>query len=741
MTTVTRPFAAWRVADRPDAVPAPGPPRPRADEVPPADDVPGVAEPADLGHRVVTLVAAIGLFGPAFAMWSGIVPLPEAGVMSVALTISAFVAAVGAATARTERSLRRVDLLLLVFGAAALVAWAATVVNLNPAYGTDEAAFAQYAARLLLNGHDPYGANLLPALRIFAVPIQYATYTLSGGVVHTLGYPALPVLLTVPFVELTHGVQSVIVADVAALVSSLVLAWFLLPARWRAMAVVTVVGLPILFGYAVAGINVILALPMLMVVAWRWTEVGSSGRLGRRGVVQALALGLAASVQQVVWFAVPFVVVGLWLCRRRHMDRHSAATVVGRYVALAAAAFAAVNGPFVVAGFGRWFHGVLGPLIQHAIPYGQGLIDLPGFAGVGGGNLSLYTAGALFVLVGLLAAFAVCFDRLWRAAFVLPSVALFFPTRSLAEYWMTLISVWLVSIATTELPAAPATTGSTGPVPWVLRRLRWPAGGGPGRRLPPARSRGGRPPRWILAALAFVPAAAVLGDAMATPSPLTLQITSVTTNGQFERVWRLAVEVHNRGGAPLSPHFATNSIGQMTPFWHQVAGPAAIGPHGRARYVLVAPNVGSMPGITTPFQLDAVTASPQTVSVARNFVTDPYSAWIYQSDVNRVLRKGASTTLTVQLRSPLGSAVHRAHVRVDLGQVIYGQGALIPSEAQINGAQVGQTPVSALTNRDGEATFVVRDDFPQGQPIYFQAWAVSPRGYPFGYSEVVSVLW
>jgi hypothetical protein len=679
------------------------------------------ASDAETVHRVTVVLAALGLLGPAFAIWAGIVPLHITGLAAGLVTVGALGALVAAAAARTETALRRVELGLLLLGLLALAGWAFSVVAANPAYGTDEAAFEQYAATLLMHGGNPYAHSLLPALREFQVPIQYATYTTSGGVVATLGYPALPVLFVVPFVWLTGGVQAVPVADVTALALAMVTTFLVLPRRFRALSVVVVVALPILFGYSVAGVNAILALPLLAVVAWRFTETGAGGRLGGRGALQAVCFGLALSVQQIVWFLAPFVVVAIWVCRRHELGASRAAGVLGRYLGLAAVAFGAVNAGFVAANPSAWLHGIAGPLLQHAIPYGQGLIDLPVFAGIGGGDLGLYTVGALALLVGLLVCYRLYFTRLWRCAFILPSLALFFPTRSLAEYWATLVSVWIVSVfaGPPPRPGQPAEAGRSG----LSRLLRRPWA------------------RTGVAAAAFLPGALVIGAALMSASPLSMRILRIGTNGQFQRVWELTVRVRNHGSQPLRPHFAMNSSGQMTPFWHRLAGPATLAPGASATYLLAAPNVGSMPGITEPFQLDAVTSSPESISVTRNVTTDPYATWIYQSDVNRVLPFGRSTRLTVQLRSPLGSRVERAGVRVELGQIIYAEGALIPGEARINGDPEGRSPVALLTNRAGEATFTVTDISNQHFPLYFQAWAVGPGGYPFGYSEVVDVLW
>lgn len=692
------------------------PPEPALD----ARSVPAPLLRADRGHRVLVALAAIGILGPAFATWSGIIMVPLTGFASVMVTAGSLALLVCAAATGTERGLRRVEVALLVLGVVTLASWTASVIAANPAYGTDEAAFEQYAAHLLVHGLDPYRHTLLPALREFRVPIQYATYTTSGGVVGGLGYPALPVLLVVPFAWLTGGVQAVPVLNAVALGAGMVVAFLVLPRRYRALAVVAVVGLPILFGYAVSGVNVILAVPFLVVVAWRFTETGAGGRLGRRGVLQALCLGLAISTQQMAWFFFPFVVVAVWTARRGELGRRGAASVSVRYTGIAVATFLAVNAWFILSGPGAWLRGVLEPLVQHAIPYGQGLVDLPVFAGIGGGDIGLFTCGAIAVLLGLLLCLHLFFRSLWRCTFLMPSLALFFPTRSLAEYWMTMITVWLVSL----FASPPGATLHT-------------VGGVPGTRAPSG-------PRWgrvLVAAAGFVPSLGLLGVAASSAAPLSLAVSSIRTNGQYGRVWELTVKVTNRSARPLRPHFATNSIGQMTPFWHVLQGPPFLAPRARATYRLAAPNVGAMPGITEPFQLDAVTDSPETISVTHDIVTEPYTAWIYQSDVNRVLHSGDAVPLTVELRNPFGGPVDRKGVVVALGQIIYTQTSLLPGEARIDGRPPGQSPVEARTDAHGRATFVVRDLSPQGQPIYFQAWVVARAGYPFGYSETVDVLW
>jgi hypothetical protein len=90
----------------------------------------------------------------------------------------------------------------------------------------------------------------------------------------------------------------------------------------------------------------------------------------------------------------------------------------------------------------------------------------------------------------------------------------------------------------------------------------------------------------------------------------------------------------------------------------------------------------------------------------------------------------------------LDQPVRAANVPVWLGQVIYGQAGTIPSEATINQGYGGRTPVSALTNAQGIATFTIRLSSPTvpHAPVYFEANLVkSTSAYPYGYSPILAV--
>lgn len=668
-----------------------------------------------LVHQLLLALAALSLFGGGFNAWMSIVQLQSIGIGAVCLLGATLLVLLVTIAATTVRALAIADVAVLLLGVLTIVLWSASHLYFNPAYGTDEAAFVQYGGSLLMHGADPYAQSMLPALTKFHVPIEYATYTLDGNVSTQLAYPALPIYAVIPFIWLTHGVQSAIVANVFFLALSTIIAFFLLPRGFRSLSVLLMIGLPILFGYTMSGMNDLLLLPFLLVVAHKWNEVGSGSVFRRRDLLQAIALGCALSVKPLAWFIAPFLILAIWQICAHRSGMRIGMKIASQYTAVAIATAALINAPFIVWNAGAWWRGVLAPIRQHAVPYGQGLVDASLFFRVGGGNIGAYTTAAAFLLVAALATQSRFFPAMGRVVFVTPAFILFFPARSLAAYFMTLMPVWIVALVTCR-------NGN-----FAVSRIRraWAK-------------------RWLAAvvAAALVGAAAFIGVAMATPAPLELRIDSVQTNGQLQGVWQVHVHVRNRSSRAISPHFATNAFGQVTTFWHVIRGPKVIGPSKTVEYVLDAPNLGSMPGLTTPFLLQAVTDHPATISSSPLYTPQPYSAYLIPDYVNRVVKVGRSIRFAVQLRSPYGAPVRKAGVRLALGQLIYGQSDLIPSEARINRGNIGQSPVYARTNRQGIARFVVRSSTrSNGNAIYFQAWVAPARGYPFGYSEIVDVLW
>lgn len=547
-------------------------------------------------HRTVSIVATLGLLMPLVTAWGEIVVVPSTGLAVIILIGATLWMVAALATAPGQPELERLDRWLLVLGLLTLAAYGAAKLNAAGGASTDEAAFVQGAAKLLLSGHDPYGHSLASSLSAYSVPPSFWTYTTAGGHVTTLGYPALPVLLAAPVVALIGSAQAAPLVSLLLLGVAAVVMFKRLPVELRAFALIVCVGLPGLAIFSLSGMTALVMLAALLIVADRWRSVGAGGRLGPSGRISAVALGLALATNQLSWCLAPFLICGIFAARRKQFGSPLAARLAVGYAAIAAGTFVGVNLPFIVWDPGAWLDGVMAPLIQHALPYGQGIVGLTLFAHIGGGAVSYYTDAAALGYLALLGVYLLDFNRLQRACFILPVIPLFFSGRSLSGYWVMLIAVIVVSVATEDRDLAAADD-----------RVR-PSGRSPTRRA-----------RMVGRTLLFLPAAGCLAVALATPAPLTLTILGARSDTATDTVEQLRVVVHNGSGETVRPHFATNPFGQAGAFWTIARGPQQLPAGATVTYVLRGADVAANPGNGQRFLLQAVTDSPATVSSSQEF--------------------------------------------------------------------------------------------------------------------------
>jgi uncharacterized membrane protein len=602
-----------------------------------------------------------------------------------------------------SRRQRQIDWAVLIAVLVALGLWSYFQVFVAPDYGTDEIAFDQYAAQLALHGLDPYLHSMAAAFPLFHVSPNGYTFRLSGQPVTSLSYPALAFEAYLPLLALGIATQAAVWMDVGAWALAGVILFAVLPRRLAPLAA-TVISLDVYIGYAVGGITDFLFVPLLVGAAVRWDRFPAArGPAAWRGPV---LLGLAMAVKQTPWLIVPFVVTGIVLESRREHDLRRAARDGLRYLGIAMAAFLVPNLPYLAWAPGAWLRGVVTPFSAQAIPAGQGLVSLSLSLGVGGGSLRAYTLAALVVLVAALACFAVAYPVLKPAAFLLPSVVLFFATRSFGSYLVMLIPAAIAAAATVRRPAG----GSC----W--RHWKWVAAGG------------------------GAACAAAVTAALTAASPMALTIASVRTTGQLATVEQLGLAVTNDTGASLRPTFTIEDGTTTTAFWRRVAGPAVLGPHQRARYTIQAPSYFAMPSISDGFQVLAFSQSPPSVSRTSAYVASLWRAVLQPATVDTPVPAGHRVTVRAQIVNRLDDPMHVANVPVYLGQVIYAQRGLQFSQAVINHGLPGQTPVRALTNARGVATFTIHSPVGGANPVYFEANLVKPvSAYPYGYSPILAV--
>src|SRR5450631_2060263 len=141
-------------------------------------------EVAKIGWTLVCLLAGL----TPLQAWAGSVTVPSGNLASLAVIAVAlwgvwrtWAAPDGLGTWGQALILGAI---IVGIGYYAVSAW-----MIQPGYGTDAAAFDQYAASLALHGYNPYTQSMSPGLAQFHVPEVVHTYRLDGSSVDSLSYP------------------------------------------------------------------------------------------------------------------------------------------------------------------------------------------------------------------------------------------------------------------------------------------------------------------------------------------------------------------------------------------------------------------------------------------------------------------------------------------------------------------------------------------------------------------------
>jgi uncharacterized membrane protein len=658
-----------------------------------------------------------------FAPWLA-VPVVVLGLAGLLVIVAAWLPESSVGSARQHQ----IGWAALAAALAALALWSYFQIVITSDYGTDEVAFDQYAAQLAMGGINPYLHSMAPAFSLFHVSPNGYTFQLNGAPVTSLSYPALSFEAYLPLLALGLTTQAANWINVGAWALGAVILYAVLPRKLAPLATV-VASADIFISYASGGVTDALFVPLLVGAAVGWDRGASPGGHSApsgdtsgppwpgtprsRGPVAwrgPIFLGLAMAVKQTPWLVAPFVVAGIMLESGRASGPDRAIRDGLRYTGIAAAAFLAPNLPYLIGTPRAWLRGVLTPLSAHVVPAGQGLIGLSLSLRVGGGSLLAYNVAAAVILAASFACYVATYPALKPAAFLIPSIVLFFAARSFGSYLVMLIPAAIAAAATTRRPPLAHKR------PGCWRRWKWIALPGAGV------------------------SAAAIAVAVTASSPLGVSIRSVRTTGQLATVEQLTLAVVNKTARSVRPAFTIEDGTTMTAFWRREQGPTVLGPHQRASYTISAPNYFAMPSIGNGFQVLVFLQGPASVSRTGAYLASAWRVVLEPATVNQAVPVGKQITVRAEIVNRLGGRIRAGNVPVYLGQVIYAQRGLQFSQAVINQGLPGQTPVEALTNAAGVASFAIRSPVAGSDPVYFEANLVNPGSfYPYGYSPILAV--
>jgi uncharacterized membrane protein len=528
------------------------------------------------------LIGGLGFWG-SWSWW------PGAGVIAPLLIL---IGLVGLTTVWLVRSPSSwiMQLAGLAGAVVTVVVPQAVAIHVRHYYTTDSAAFTQVAARLLHQGKNPYTATMTAATTYLQPPSQYWSYTVDGGHIIRVSYPAGSFLLE--YLAMGLGFHHAIVdwIDLGAWLVTGLLLFVMVPAALRWFALLVFLTSLLVGTYSNGGTDA-LFLPFLLLAVWRWDRFATGRGAGLAGWIGPVALGLACSIKQTPWFCIPFLVVGVALETRR--SGRNPWAVAGGYLAIVGGVFGVVNLPFIIWNPGAWWNGTLLPFTHPLVADGQGLVTLALHGLTGGVSLPLLSVAAALVYLALMVAYLAWFPQMKRVwLFLLPAV-LFVPARSLSSYLLDF------------LPLALAAAVTVGSLPTAER----------------AAPVGGR--RWwggVAGVAAPMTAAVVVAVVAFTSAPLALAVTGFRTSNHTQELDSITVSVHNRTDHPVVPHFmVVIDSGHPSAFWTVGSGHGTVvlGP-GATETVTLRPTLYTWaPGHRSHWLVEAYTSSPNALSTSR----------------------------------------------------------------------------------------------------------------------------
>lgn len=375
-----------------------------------------------------------------WASWTGF------NVIGPLLTLVGIVGIVAVWTVppRLEVALERTSLFAAV---GTVLAANGPVIAVSNFFNTDAAAFNQRATELLIHGINPYRVILTRTHLLLNHANDFWTYTMNGGHVDRVSYPAGSFLLQAPLQLLgLHHLGTDWLDLIAWLVGGVIL-FAVSPAYAKWVAPLLILATELTSMAAHGGTDA-LFVPFMMLAALRWDSFVT--KIGPKWTrwLGPVALGFACSIKQTPWFAVPFFIVGIAM-EAGHHDAPVIRTTI-RYVELVALPFFVLNLPFFVWSPSAWIHGVLLPITQPLVPDGQGLVSTVTHGLFHSVHPMYLQLAALLALFSLLVAFISWYPLFKRAWMFAVPIVLFLPSRSLSSYLVDFIPAAFVMVLTTE---------------------------------------------------------------------------------------------------------------------------------------------------------------------------------------------------------------------------------------------------------------------------------------------------
>jgi len=213
--------------------------------------------------------------------------------------------------------------------------------------GVDELAANYYSAYLTLHGINPYTSSMQP---IYNARHVFPTVLLNGSYEDFYAYPALSFLAYVPFVAMGIGSYSFmpfIALLIFFVISSAAIIYI---HSERNLNLLIPLSIWLIACYSLAGVSNVFIVSIFVVLAYIFAK---------RSFLSGIFLGIAASVTQLAWFALPFFYI-MTFNRKRGLSMQVFGTVVS---------FLLINAVFIILSPSAFISNTFGILGTHSLVF------------------------------------------------------------------------------------------------------------------------------------------------------------------------------------------------------------------------------------------------------------------------------------------------------------------------------------------------------------------------------------
>jgi|GEM_PF-5549572 len=425
---------------------------------------------------------------------------------------------------------------------------------------TDGHVYMDVAARMVLQGLNPYSHSLDEAFRLYRMPLSFSTPLIDGEFSDRLAYPALCFLSLVPFI-ICHIPTYVASAIFLAMALGLIV-W---RAPWWARGCVLAL-------FALDETFLSFAFNGVTDTLWALLLVGAVFAWRKRQTAAFVLVGLACAQKQQPWFLLPYLVVQLcWESSRPFWRGPSA-----RLLLTVALVFTGINLPFFVTSPKAWLLGIGEPLLAPMVQLSEGLTALSMT-----GYVPIPREGSAVIFWVFYIASIVIFARhprrLRGIPWVMPGIVLWFGYRALMSYWVFFALTAVAVVLSNEL---------------VLPTSKDDIGDGLSSLRSQPTSRKWTDRSWRVTACGCGTLALFLVAYMAWCSARP-RLLAVRVQGPIEavqtRVVRLRLRVDNLSHRTVAPYFTVQSTALQPLAWVREQGPYTLEPGTGGDFVIRAP--------------------------------------------------------------------------------------------------------------------------------------------------------